>query len=389
MNDRRLIPLSEVQPAPVRWLWANRVPLGALTVLDGDPGQSKSLLTYDVAARLTTGRPMPNRDRALPSAGAVLLQAEDHLGTVRANLVAARADLKRIEVYDRSRFVDHPLVLPDDLPVIEVAVANVEARLVVIDPITVFFGAHVNVDQDVRRAMAPLVAFADRAHVAVVIVRHLNKRGGGNPIYRGAGSIAIIAQARSALLVAGDPRSEDKYQHVLAQTKANLSTAPTLAYRTVKQGDAITIEWLGPTDCTAHDLAGGGRAEQSMLLEAAYVLYSILAEGPVWAREVIRKAASAGVAKRTLDRAKLLLGVVSRKRGSGRGSRWLWELPLDDARLQPFKDREMEDLMDQLIYSDDDPPLPGDEWKRGYRGPSEGGEDEDGEDDGGGTQRHD
>jgi hypothetical protein len=53
--------------------------LGALTVLDGDPGQAKSTLAYDVAARTTTGRGMPHGDGAAAPAGVVLLQGEDDL----------------------------------------------------------------------------------------------------------------------------------------------------------------------------------------------------------------------------------------------------------------------------------------------------------------------
>ena len=34
-DDRRLIRLSEVRPRSQGWLWPGRIPLGALTVLEG------------------------------------------------------------------------------------------------------------------------------------------------------------------------------------------------------------------------------------------------------------------------------------------------------------------------------------------------------------------
>jgi hypothetical protein len=37
----------EVQGVPARWLWLERIPPGKLTLLDGDPGLGKSLLTLD------------------------------------------------------------------------------------------------------------------------------------------------------------------------------------------------------------------------------------------------------------------------------------------------------------------------------------------------------
>lgn len=42
-DDRWLIRLSEVRPRPQGWLWPSRVPLAALTVLEGHPGEGKTL----------------------------------------------------------------------------------------------------------------------------------------------------------------------------------------------------------------------------------------------------------------------------------------------------------------------------------------------------------
>ena len=43
--------LAEVEPEPVRWLWPDRIPLGKLTVVEGDPAVGKSTVVYDLAAR--------------------------------------------------------------------------------------------------------------------------------------------------------------------------------------------------------------------------------------------------------------------------------------------------------------------------------------------------
>jgi archaellum biogenesis ATPase FlaH len=52
--------LSDVEPETVHWLWGGRIPLGKLTVLDGDPGEGKSVLMLDIAARVSTGKGMPD-----------------------------------------------------------------------------------------------------------------------------------------------------------------------------------------------------------------------------------------------------------------------------------------------------------------------------------------
>jgi putative DNA primase/helicase len=56
--------LSDVVEESVEWLWEGRIPLGKITVIDGDPGTGKSTLTIDLAARVSTGRDMPTPKEA-------------------------------------------------------------------------------------------------------------------------------------------------------------------------------------------------------------------------------------------------------------------------------------------------------------------------------------
>src|SRR5204863_3919033 len=44
---------SEVSPEKITWLWDNYIPFGKVTLFDGDPDEGKSLVTIDLAARLT------------------------------------------------------------------------------------------------------------------------------------------------------------------------------------------------------------------------------------------------------------------------------------------------------------------------------------------------
>jgi hypothetical protein len=172
------------------------------------------------------------------------------------------------------------------------------------------------------------------------------------------------------LRVVPDPAAEGPHQYVLVQVKGSLAAAVSLAYRTAKRGDAITIEWGGVSSYTAEDVAGGGRGDRSRGREAEHVLYSILAAGPVWVKEVLKLAAEAGVARRTLDRAKSNLKIRAWKQGGGQGARWMWQLPDDEDLLRPFRQRDLDELSDRLFHGGDEPPLPGEGWK-------EAGDDED------------
>ena len=385
MDPRRLVSPVEVHEHAIRWLWRDRIPLGAITTLEGDPCSGKSTMTCDLTARVTTGRPMPGSDDAIPPAGAILLQAEDGLATtVLPNLRAAGANMDRIRLFDRGLFVDQPLLLPADLPLIEAATREIGARLVVIDPLTASLGGNANSDTSMRKVFGPVAAFAERRDVAVLIVRHLRKSGARNPLYGGAGSIGIIAAARAGLFVGPDPGSDDKYRHVLAQSKGNLSDAASVCYRTVRKDDGtVTVNWLGPRKHTAADLASANAAadDPSALVEARYVLYSILSKGQLPANEVIRLAKQAAVSERTLKRAKRDLRVRSWKFGSGAGSRWFWELPDDEELLRPLKEHDLGDLMNQLIYGDAQLLQDGGDRRDHHDGPQRRQREDDGESD--------
>jgi len=244
--------LSEVTAEEITWLWANRIPRGKLTILEGDPDEGKSTVAFDLAARVSTGAAMPLETRTREPAGIVILSAEDALGdTIRPRLEAAGADLDHILGF---RFEELPTI-PDGLTVIEAAINRVEAALVIIDPLVAFFGraVHAYRDHDVRRALTPLAALADRTGAAVLAIRHLNKARMARAKYRGSGSIGIIGAARSALLVARDP--EDPSRRLLAPVKGNLAApAPAVAFSLVAAGTTARVAWLGETAHTAEGL---------------------------------------------------------------------------------------------------------------------------------------
>lgn len=330
-EERHLTRLADIEQKPLDWLWPGWLPLGTIVDFSGDPGQAKSGIAYDLAARITTGQPMPNCTNAAPPAGVVLIQGEDLVDTmVKPTLLAAGADVARIFVYDPKGFAGQPLTLPDDLQLVADAVAEVHAKLVVIDPATVFFACNPNSEPSVRRALQPITDFAQQAGVTVLLVRHLNKNDGGNLLYQAGGSIAWIAAARSAPRAISDPASSDPHRHLLVQIKTNLPSEPTLAYRTVLQNGCIGVQWLGNSSFTAKEMNIGQLEERTRRREAMDILFLILRNGPLHVEEVIRKAKQQGVAKRTLERAKVTLGVRSQRHDYGFHWHWEWQLPEDE-----------------------------------------------------------
>ena len=332
--------ISEVESERVSWLWRGWLALGKVSVMDGDPGLGKSAGVLDLAARVSTGSPFPDGAEC-EAGGVVVLSAEDGLAdTIKPRLEAAGADTSRISSLKtvvtgtgESR-QERPFALPKDLPLLEREIGRVGAKLVIVDPLMAFLGEKIDAhkDQDVRRALTPLAAMADRTGAAVQLVRHLNKGEGKIPVYRGGGSIGIIGAARMGSLVAVDPQDENR--RVLAPTKNNLATRPkSLSYALEEaENGAVRVSWLGETDLSATDLLGSSEGTgPGARGEAEDFLRSLLAGGPVPSGEVFGAAKDARISDSTLRRAKDRLGVAAArenvpggKRGTGK---WVWKLP--------------------------------------------------------------
>jgi Bifunctional DNA primase/polymerase, N-terminal/AAA domain len=338
----RLTRMDTVRRKPVRWLWRGRIPFGKITVLDGDPGHGKSTIALDVAARLTTGRQMPeDNDRPEP-ADVVIVSVEDDAGdTVRPRLEAAGADLRRAHMLTIQFGKDELLpVLSKHLPQFEEAIRTSGARLLVLDTFAAVLGDGVDMhkDQDVRSVLAPLKVMAEKLDLAVLIIRHFNKSTGGSALHRGGGSIGIAGAARSVLAVGRDPKEVG--QRVLVAVKSNLAEVhevPSLSYRMDvvdlpedEAGEAVQttrIAWLGTSPLTADDMVAvavpQSHEERSAVDEAKAVVLQVLAKGAVPAKELEKEAKAAGVTARTLERARADLRVRATKTRAG----WLAALP--------------------------------------------------------------
>jgi len=327
-----LVCLADVTPETVSWLWPGRFPRGKLSLIIGDPGQGKSCLTMDMAARVSKVLEWPDGGQA-PSGGVVLLTAEDGLAdTIRPRLDAMGAAVARVValrgVKRSGEATPAPFRLAEDLAHLETAIKSVGAVLVVVDPVSAYLGkADSYKDAEVRGVLAPLAALAERTGVTVVAVMHLTKDAQRKVLYRAQASIAFVAAARAVFAVAEDPENPER--RLFLPVKNNLGPKPPgLAFRLVPAGDGARVEWdAGPVTVDADAALAGPEAaqERGELEEAEDFLKDTLAAGPVAAKEVFRQARAAGIAPRTLNRAKQRLGVIAKKDGFKGG--WIWSLP--------------------------------------------------------------
>ena len=316
-------------------------------MLDGDPGVAKSLLSLDIGARITTGRSMPDGSNGVSGGVVYLCGEDDPADTIRPRFDAAGGDPSRVVILKGLKNIDTNELRPPnvhDVAAIHEAIKSTQACLVVIDPIMAHLGgADSHVDADVRAALNGLVEMAQSEQVAVLLIRHLNKNSGGNPLYRGGGSIGIIAASRSGLLAALDPEDSEEQRRILTATKCNLCEMPKAIFYTVKttSSGVAFIEWGDQTDHTAADLLQIPDSEdRSATEEAMSFLREILSSGGISQFEILKQARANGISDRTLRRAKKRLGVKSFKNG-GPGVPWRWSLEMPLLKVMCSKKSKM------------------------------------------------
>ena len=294
LNEPIGVKLSEVETQQIDWLWQRRVPLGKITLLDGDPGIGKSLLAITIAACISTGRPMPDGTPGRQGS-IILITSEDSAeDIIKPRMEAAGGDPSRVVLlnavlsFDVKRLFmyDRPFSLSRDLKDLEVGIRRHNAILVVIDPLMAVLGRNIDSsrDQDVREVLTPLAQIAERTGCAILIIRHLNKGNSANSLYRGAGSIGIIAAARIGLLVAHDPGDEQK--RVFATIKNNLSKVATnLTFQIVENERGVPyIQWLGENHHTTSTLLRPGT---HLSFERQEILKALKdASGPLDTKEI-------------------------------------------------------------------------------------------------------
>jgi hypothetical protein len=346
------VQLSRVERTPLRWLWRGRIPLGKITMLDGDPSLGKSVTMLDIAARVSAGKDWPDGLTGPTARGVVLVCAEDDLSdTMLPRLEAAGANLSRVRAVELERDDEgrlRPLSIPRDMARLAGALDDLRKTapaLLVVDPITAYLGEKTNSNNDpsVRRALLPLAELAKERAVAVVLIRHLNKSGELSAMYRGGGSIAFTALSRSALVAARHP--EEEGWNVLAQVKSNLARlSPSLAYCVVPSEDdpdVPVVQWGGEVPFSADELLRGrdARKEAPERDKACAFLVEVLADGPMTATDVEKYARDAGITARTLKRAFDHLGGTTNKvhdKSTGKVSHWAWTLPNGFKRVKSW-----------------------------------------------------
>ena len=304
-TELQMIKMSEIQSQEVAWLWYPFIPYGKLTIVQGDPGDGKTTLVLNIAAKLSKGEGLDSKMKLTEPLNVIYQSAEDGLAdTVKPRLEVAGANCENISVIDESI---KSLSMIDER--LEEAVIRTKAKLLILD---------MNRANEARDMTKKLATLAEKYQCAIVLVGHMNKAAGNKAAYRGMGSIDFFAVARSVLLV-GRVEGEANIRAVV-QIKNNLAAfGHPKAFELSEDG----FHWLGDYEITADEVLGGIAPKANKLEQAKRLLREVAeTNNAMQSNEIFNLTEEQGISRRTLENAKKELGIKARRINNS----WYWEL---------------------------------------------------------------
>ena len=334
-EDGALKTLSEIEAKDVVWLWKNRIPLGEITLLVGDPGVGKSYFSYFLSAQISKGGSWPDAPDEPIESGKVLILStdEDPHYAIRPRSDAAGADTDKIAILEGSRGKKGEIKIlnltKDIRRMEEIFKKDKGYSLWIIDTLTDYLGRmDSHKYSDVRWALMPLLALARKYHVAVVGIMHCNKNTSLQVLYRIMGSMGFAAVARSIWVIAKDRDDEEEKRRFFVTLKANLAPEQKpLAFHLENLGKVARVvfdsEPVGDDFDIEDVLVPQERSSETK--RAKKFLLDTLKDGAVLMKEIKSAARDEAISWGTLRKAKKKMRVKSFKEKE-EGGKWFWEL---------------------------------------------------------------
>lgn len=322
MTHELLSLYSEVNAIPIKWLWYPYIPIGKITLLQGDPGDGKSTMMMNIIAQITTGGKAPDGTAFGEPMRAIYQCSEDSAAdTIKPRLMQSGADCSKIAFLDEEQLGS--ITLNDER--LRDAIQLFRPSLLVIDPIQSYIGNDTDMQSvgKARKVMQRLGLWANTYNCAVVLIGHMNKSESQKNLYRGLGSIDIAATARSVLQVERDS-SNEQIRNVI-QIKNNIGPfGQKLSYVIDDKG---MFGWVTQEhkafDCEPKESAEKESPKYATQSErAAYIIKLCLEHGDMMAQDVNEKLKQEGISRRTVAEVKKCLGIHSYRKMR----KWYWSL---------------------------------------------------------------
>lgn len=307
---------SDIKEMPINWLWYPYIPIGKITLLQGDPGDGKSSMMMSIIAQLTIGGTAPDGTHFGEPKRVIYQCSEDDVSdTIKPRLQKNGADCSMVAFLDEEQLGS--ITLNDER--LRDAIKEFRPSLVVVDPIQSYLGNDVDIHiaGKARKVMHQLSLWASTYDCAVVLIGHLNKKEGSKNLYRGLGSIDITATARSVLQIERD--AENELYRILSQVKNNLGPFGQKLCFYIDAEKGVCWKTNGIVD-NSKMLATDKIETQTD--KAAFLIKQYLQDKDMLSQEIRELLRNEGISYRTIDNVKDCLGICSYRKKR----KWYWSL---------------------------------------------------------------
>jgi DNA-binding CsgD family transcriptional regulator len=246
-DQPRALPLAEVAPTDVAFLWKERFVIG-INIMAGMPDTGKNIFLSTVAACVTTGRSWPDGTRGSAPGRVLISETEDeYANTVVPRLLAAGADMSRC-FYLREGTKPQPADMAG-------------FKLFIPSPALSLMSAgkdHMS-EIDVRQILGAWKEGCRTHGCAIVAPAHYNKKTDQAALHRILGSQALGALPRSAYCIERD--QNDPAVRLFLRLKSNLAPEKrglrfTIGHTGGPYSQSVVAFFEGETDLRAEDVVG-------------------------------------------------------------------------------------------------------------------------------------
>jgi hypothetical protein len=323
---------SNITPCEIEYIVPEILPKGVLVSLISQEGVGKSTEASHIAAIVSTGGDWPNSfDTTMQGDVVIFSHEESPEHSIAPRLIANGADMSRIHLgesvistdgtedfFNFEFDIDVLSDWADELP---------DLRLIIFDPITSYTNANENSNSEVRGALKPLIDFAARRGVTVLMLSHLSKKVDLGMINRTIGSRAWSAVPR--MIWGLQPEMEededgnkvDTNHRFLLCVKCNLGKKPQGMKFFIGDGGKVTFD----TQRFDHDIDSSGGMQSSRSDEIGQWLIDRIGEFSTPQKDLAAEAKEKwSINSSRLGKIATLHGVG--KRYSRAQSCWVWSV---------------------------------------------------------------
>ena len=316
---------TEVPDVEVSWLWDPFIPLGDVTIVEGDGMTGKTTTMIRLASMVTKGEIPPavkNGEMLEPQkinpANVLYIGVESNSETlIKPAIKYGKGDLDRMFFLDQSK---HSFVLDEDY--VREAIEKTNCKLLIIDPYTIFLPENMN--KTIRLFLTKLMHVARDTNTAIVLIDHLSKNPYGKIIYPKYRSFDIVNTVRNVLLIDIDDK-DNRFLRILKSNYFNVNASFKVALCMVDDNCVQFKDYNLIKKESASENRNGKSKSETKADRCKQVLKEILANGPMPKTDILKqiKLEPENFSSRTISRAFTSMGGI----GYFKGRTGYWKLP--------------------------------------------------------------